>query len=888
MARLVEALNRFFGRVEILALGLENERSAAEAALAKGMPLEAREHARTILSVLPDSAVGLALWADAAEDAWLDQEVVAALSDLAKRVPWRADVWLRLGRAGQRVGWDGARDAIERATSAPEERDAARLALLDLSDLDLAAGDPARAQRWLDRIPAPLTTVPDRDVALRRAECALAYGDLDGARAAAEILGEPTAIEGRAALVLARLALAEASAAAGSSAAALPPAVVGRALDLGLRALVLDVPGAAELCAALVAASRDVLVVDRVRRVVRAAGALDEPTWAAAFAFAEGRRDDARQALARGLSAGDRSAAAALLRMAVETRDLGALDALVARGKDTDKEERGAAAPALPPDLVRLRDAAAMASAGQGSGALDALDAVTGEGAAWAEDMRRAIVQAWLPPADGAAGARAAAAWSDVLRELARTAKLLDRLDLLAAIEALAVERERPLRAAVVGEFNAGKSTFLNALLGEDVAPTGVLPTTATLHWVAWAPDPFARIVVRGGQDRVVPHAALKDTLRALAAAGDKVARVFIYAPIERLKRVEILDTPGFNAPDPDHIAEARRAFDEAHVAIWLLDAPQAMKESERRVLSEISALGVPVQILANKADRLKPDALETVLAHVRDSLAASSIASLTPPIAFSARLSLKGRLGDEAALAASGWAEVEALFAEQIVDASDALRERALRRKAGRVAAELAQVASARAAEDREAGRRARAEADRLRASAAYLRRERRALAAAIDKAIEPARRELASDLRPIAALPEERKRTDASVRAYVQERLVARLSWPLSAEIAKAARAGAEPGARGASGAAGGDAAPSPRAAAHVRAVLMGMVAVHDAPQELAARPIEGVVEAAIDAFAMALSAEAEAPVPPPASAAVELRAQALRAAFEAPAGG
>ncbi|WP_437878646.1 dynamin family protein [Sorangium sp. So ce513] len=894
MARLVEALNRFFGRVEILALGLENERSAAEAALAKGMPLDAREHARTILSVLPDSAVGLALWADAAEEAWLDEEVVTALSDLSKRVPWRADVWLRLGRAGQRVGWAGARDALERAASAPEERDAARLALLDLCDLDLAAGDPARAQRWLDRIPAPLSTVPDRDVALRRAACALAQGDLDGARAAAEILGEPAAIEGRAALVLAQLALAEASAAAGASAAALPPAVVSRALDLGLRALVLDEPGAAELCAALVAASRDVLVVDRVRRVVRAAGALDEPTWAAAFAFAEGRRDDARQALARGLSAGDRAAAAALLRMAVETRDLGALDALAARAAGAAGEDSGgAAAPPLPPDLVRLRDAAAMAAEGQGGKALDALDAVTGEGAAWAEDLRRSILRGWIPPAEGGAAPRPAA-WGDVLRELARTAKLLDRLDLLAATEALAVERERPLRAAVVGEFNAGKSTFLNALLGEDVAPTGVLPTTATLHWVAWAPDPFARIVVRGGQDRVVPHAALKDTLRALAAAGDKVARVFIYAPIERLKRVEILDTPGFNAPDPDHIAEARRAFDEAHVALWLLDAPQAMKESERRVLSEISALGVPVQILANKADRLKPDALETVLAHVRDSLAASAIASLAPPIAFSARLSLKGRLGDEAALAASGWAEVEALFAEQIVDASDALRERALRRKAGRIAAELAQAASARAAEDREAVRRARAEADRLRAGAAYLRRERRAIAAAIDKALEPARRELAADLRPIAALPEERKRTDAGVHAYVQERLVARLSWPLSVEIARAAHAGVDAGGRAARGgegadergAAGAHGEPPRRAAAHVRAVLMGMVAVHDAPDELAARPIEGVIEAAIDAFAMALTADAEAPVPPPASAAIEQRALALRAAFEAPA--
>src|SRR4029078_9906082 len=101
----------------------------------------------------------------------------------------------------------------------------------------------------------------------------------------------------------------------------------------------------------------------------------------------------------------------------------------------------------------------------------------------------------------------------------------LDRLDVLGRIEALAVERERPLRVAIVGEFNAGKSHFIHALLGEDRAPTGVLPTTATLHWVAWAPDAFARVVVPGSPDRVVSHAALKGTLKALAGEGQKVDR---------------------------------------------------------------------------------------------------------------------------------------------------------------------------------------------------------------------------------------------------------------------------------------------------------------------------------------------------------------------------
>jgi GTP-binding protein EngB required for normal cell division len=843
MPRLVEGLSRFFGRVEIFALGLESERQAAEAALAKGHPLEARDHAREIVAALPDSPLGLALWADAAEDAWLDHEVCAALSELAKKVPWRADVWFRLARAGRRIDWPGAREALERAATAPDERDSARLALLDLADLDLAAGDPGRAQRWLDRIPAPIDGAPDREVGLRRAECALGRGDLAQARHEAEkALADEDPTNGREALVKARLAVADGQ-----------PAV---ALDLALRAFILETEGAGEVLAAMVVSAGDVVVVDRVRRVVGAARGEEDPTWAAAFAFAEGRRDDARRALARGLGAGDRSAAAALLALATETRDEGALDALAARD------------PALlPPALAALREAAIAARGGDAREALDRLDRIGGDLAGWAAELRRAALARWLPAGSGAA-------WPEVMGELRRGARALDRLDLVGAVEALAVERERPLRVAVVGEFNAGKSTFLNALLGEDVAPTGVLPTTATLHWVAWAPDPFARVVVRGAADRVVPHADLKETLARLAAASARVERVYIYAPIERLKRVEILDTPGFNAPDPDHLAAARQAFDEAHVAIWLLDATHPMKETERKVLAEIQGLGVPVQILANKVDRLKVEDRAAVLAHIQQSLAAVGLRSHADPVAFSARLSLKGRLGDEAALAASGWPEVEALLTGQIVDESDRLRERALRRKAGRVADELAAAAAARAAQDREAIRAARARGEALRGAAALLRRERQAQAAAIDRAIEPARRVLEADLKPLGELPEERQRGDAGLREYLRERFVARLGDPVIAELARAAL--------------GASAAPPPRAGAAVRAVLMGAVASHDAPAHLLERPLDRVLEAAIEAFAAALVAEAEQPEDEAPSAALEHRTAALHEAFSGAPGG
>ena len=73
-------------------------------------------------------------------------------------------------------------------------------------------------------------------------------------------------------------------------------------------------------------------------------------------------------------------------------------------------------------------------------------------------------------------------------------ARSLHDLDSTSRIAELAAERRRPVRVAIVGEFNAGKSTFINALIGAEIAPTGVLPTTATLHHLRYAPDPKATI----------------------------------------------------------------------------------------------------------------------------------------------------------------------------------------------------------------------------------------------------------------------------------------------------------------------------------------------------------------------------------------------------------
>src|SRR5215471_6801123 len=63
----------------------------------------------------------------------------------------------------------------------------------------------------------------------------------------------------------------------------------------------------------------------------------------------------------------------------------------------------------------------------------------------------------------------------------------------------------------VLGEFNHGKSTFVNALLGADVLPTGITPTTAAINHVVWAARPRARAVLAKGGETVLDPKAIAD-----------------------------------------------------------------------------------------------------------------------------------------------------------------------------------------------------------------------------------------------------------------------------------------------------------------------------------------------------------------------------------------
>ncbi len=758
--RLAETVGRWIGRVEIALAGAEDDFRDAESALATGQPMRARNAAKRILARAPESPIGLALLADACEAAGLDAELALTLDELSKRVPSRAEVWLRLARARDMTGAAPAevRDDLVRGLSVAESgSETRRETLLALADVDLTLGDGARAELWLERLVGDATEA----VAIRWAEARLAQGDARGALARLERF-DSAAIDGRAALARGRALAAEKR---------------PEAFTPLLRAMVLDTRGASEaLSSTLAWVPSDETTRGRIRAVVEAKAEMKLARWRAAFARAAGERSAARDALREAVLAGDTTAAEPLLDAALDDRDSPSLAvALAVLPVD------GAA---LVADARRLP--ASVDDPARALAALDDLREITNARVVpWAEEATRAACRT--------IAATAGASWDLVLPRLDTHARALADLDAVARVASLSAERSRPVRVAIVGEFNAGKSTFINALIGAEIAPMGVLPTTATLHHLRYAPDAIARIFFTPEHEPPERIVAVGDLRAALKSATD-VARVEILLPIPSLTRVEILDTPGFNAPDASHTAAARAAFEEADAAIWLLDAGQPMKQSERIILEEAKASSLPIQLLINKADRLDADGLARVLESVRTSIDELAIASLAPPLALSAKRALAGKLGDTAALEASGWGAVQALLDDQIVARSAALKERALRRRAAAIIGALLVRAADAAARERSEADELSARAHRVSQVAATLERDTDAvaerLAAGLASAATAWRRDLAV---AVTGRDADAAAADRALARYRVDRAIAHLAPPLARALASASGAAA-----------------------------------------------------------------------------------------------
>jgi small GTP-binding protein len=193
----------------------------------------------------------------------------------------------------------------------------------------------------------------------------------------------------------------------------------------------------------------------------------------------------------------------------------------------------------------------------------------------------------------------------------------------------------------VVGEFNAGKSAFINALVGADIAEEGVTPTTATINILQYG-DAASRTRTDGNVHVVT-------------------------APIAMLRDIRIVDTPGTNAIIREHEAITSAFVPRSDLVLFVTSADRPFTETERAFLEQIRGWGKKVVVVINKVDILgAPNDVAEVRAFVADN--ARALLGIDPAVfPVSARLALKAKRGEPAYWAASGFEALEQYIASTL-----------------------------------------------------------------------------------------------------------------------------------------------------------------------------------------------------------------------------
>lgn len=188
----------------------------------------------------------------------------------------------------------------------------------------------------------------------------------------------------------------------------------------------------------------------------------------------------------------------------------------------------------------------------------------------------------------------------------------------------------------VAGRFSRGKTSLMNAILGIDRLPTGIVPLTSVITSVGYGSSELVRIELeRGGWPIEIRMDQLPQYITERGNPGNArgIHRALIELPAEILRRgFYFIDTPGLGSSIPENTRTATAFLPEADALVLVSGFDSPLSEDELRVLQTMAKTTVQVFFVLNKQDTLAPEARGEVVEYVRRQLA-SIFGDIQPPI---------------------------------------------------------------------------------------------------------------------------------------------------------------------------------------------------------------------------------------------------------------
>ncbi|MCM3729123.1 dynamin family protein [Neobacillus cucumis] len=218
----------------------------------------------------------------------------------------------------------------------------------------------------------------------------------------------------------------------------------------------------------------------------------------------------------------------------------------------------------------------------------------------------------------------------------------------------------------VSGEFKAGKSTFINALLGKEILTSDVTPATAVVTKLTY-----------GKKNRVLAHyldhSVIEYDVKSLEQLTveregkfqqirEQISYIELHLPIQLLKTFTIIDTPGLNSSHKHHTEATDRFLRRADLAIWLFNYRNVGTSTEVTWLKKLKEYGIKPIAIVNGID--KHDEEEEELEELLDESFRKLQPFITRLIGVSSKEALDGKLQNNPELLEwSNWKEVDEIF---------------------------------------------------------------------------------------------------------------------------------------------------------------------------------------------------------------------------------
>ena len=218
---------------------------------------------------------------------------------------------------------------------------------------------------------------------------------------------------------------------------------------------------------------------------------------------------------------------------------------------------------------------------------------------------------------------------------------------------------------AVVGQFKRGKSTLMNAVLGRDLLPTGLLPLTSAITTLCYGST--ERVLLRRTGwtlEQEVPLAQLADYITERGNPGNErgLVEARVELPLPFLRRgLHFIDTPGIGSASHENTATTYAFLPQMAAVIFVTSVEAPLSEAEERFLADIRGQVRQLFVVVNKMDMLGDTDRAEVLGYIQtqiQQLFGTGAVHLSP---LSARDGLIAKLNhDDTSLYRSGLASFE------------------------------------------------------------------------------------------------------------------------------------------------------------------------------------------------------------------------------------